>query len=230
MSRTRRVQVVLALTVTALVVYACTVYAGCGGSGCGATRGATGASAAPRLGCGAAAKKCGAVAKKCGAGCAKACCAAKKAKKCGAGCTKPCCAAKKQSVEPAVSTDTLKVLLRANTGLVLLDARGGTKWDDGKRIPGAKPLAVNASPEAIAQAVGSKDALVVTYCGSLKCPLSRRLGQRLRTLGYRNVLEYPNGIKGWLGATNPAPAKAPLASPTTQTSLAPSCGSRGCGN
>ena len=46
----------------------------------------------------------------------------------------------------------------------------------------------------------SKDALIVTYCSNLKCPASRMLAKRLAKLGYRNILEYPYGIAGWIEA------------------------------
>ncbi len=41
-------------------------------------------------------------------------------------------------------------------------------------------------------------ALLVTYCTNLKCPASRALAARLTALGYTHVLEYPEGIEGWV--------------------------------
>lgn len=43
---------------------------------------------------------------------------------------------------------------------------------------------------------------MVTYCSNLKCPASHMLGERLRRLGYANVLEYREGIDGWLAGGN----------------------------
>ena len=42
--------------------------------------------------------------------------------------------------------------------------------------------------------------LVVTYCAGLKCPASHQLAERLEKLGYGNVIEYPEGIPGWIEA------------------------------
>jgi len=205
-------RLIVGLAVLALGLYAYAAYAGCGG--CGA--------AAPAAG------KTLKAAKSCGAGCTKACCAKKgAAKKCGAGCTKACCAAKKAAA-PTLSAATLKVLLNAKVPVVLLDARAGGKWDDGRRLPGAKPLAPNATAQQAAAAIGSTDALVVTYCGSPKCPLSHRLFDRLKGLGYKNLLEYPEGIAGWFGpaakANVPARPKASLPKASAPTGCGTSCG------
>ena len=105
-----------------------------------------------------------------------------------------------QKVEAEVTTDALAALLRSGVKATILDARTG-KWDDGRRIPGAKSLAANATPEQVAAVAGkNKDALIVTYCTNLKCQASKRLATALRGLGYTNVLEYPEGIEGWAGA------------------------------
>ena len=194
MRRTRHLQSVLAVLAVSLFAAGYAVYAGCGS--CGPAAAGDKQAAGPKTCCPAAKPFSAKAAKtKCGPGCAKACCA------------------KKESAKATLSTATLQVLLRAKVPVVLLDARGGTKYDDARRIPGAKPLAVNASPEQLAAAVPSKDALIVTYCGSRKCPLSHRLSHRLKKAGYTNLLEYPDGIKGWAQAGNPldGPAKPSVA-------------------
>ena len=121
---------------------------------------------------------------------------------CPAGCNKACCLDKGRSApvektDPAdIDTPALKALISAKVPMALLDARGPQKsW-----IPGAKPMAVNVKDDVILKAVPSKDALVITYCGGVQCPLSTMLGKRLRDLGYRNVLEYRKGIRGWIAS------------------------------
>lgn len=115
----------------------------------------------------------------------------------GCGCRPAKAAAKPEKAE--LSTAALAALLKANTPAVILDARTA-KWDDGRRIPGAKSLPVDAGAEKIKELLPKKDALVVTYCGSSKCPLSKKLAHRLGDLGYTNVVEYPEGIAGWVAA------------------------------
>lgn len=118
---------------------------------------------------------------------------------CGFDCAKACCglAAKETA---AITTAVLKTLLEANAAVVL-DARSG-KWDDGKRVPGASSLSPNATAEGAADLIPSKDALVVTYCSSTRCSASSMLARRLRELGYKNILEYPVGIAGWIEGGN----------------------------
>jgi len=100
-----------------------------------------------------------------------------------------------------INTKALKQMLAAGSKVVVLDARSG-KWDDGRRIPGAKALSSSASEEEAAALISSKDALVVTYCTNLKCPASAQLAKRLKELGYKNIIEYPYGIEGWVAEGN----------------------------
>lgn len=121
-------------------------------------------------------------------------------------------AAAKQAAKPAagaaeksVTTADLAQLLKANKDVVVLDARAG-KWDDGRRIGGAKALNADSTPEQVAAAVPDKDSTVVTYCSGLSCGASGKLAKHLRGLGYKNVIEYPEGLEGWTKAGNPVDA------------------------
>jgi len=101
-----------------------------------------------------------------------------------------------------VNTSGLKTLIDSGVPLVILDARSG-QFDDGKRIPGALSLNAESKPEEVAKVLPNKQALIVTYCANLKCPASDMLYKHLKTLGYSNLLEYPEGIQGWVEAGNP---------------------------
>jgi len=110
--------------------------------------------------------------------------------------------------EPAkVNTSGLKTLIDSGVPLTILDARSG-QYDDGKRIPGALSLNAESKPEEIAKVLPNKEGLIITYCANLKCPASDMLYKHLKSLGYSNLLEYPEGIQGWIEAGNPVkPAK-----------------------
>ncbi len=131
----------------------------------------------------------------------KACNAPKGSAACAEKCRKPAQTPTQSadSKEPTLNTSALAVLLRAHVPFVLLDARTG-RFDDGRRIPGAKSLSAAATAEQAAALIESKETLVVTYCSNLKCPASRLLAKRLEELGYTNVIEYPHGIDGWAKA------------------------------
>ena len=122
---------------------------------------------------------------------------------CGIACKKvaPKAAAEAAKDESTISTAALAALRRAKLPLVVLDARTG-KFDDGRRIPGAKSLSAAATAEQAAALIKTKDTLVVTYCSNLKCPASSYLAKRLAKLGYKNVIEYAHGIDGWTKAGN----------------------------
>lgn len=90
----------------------------------------------------------------------------------------------------------LKALMDANPSFLLLDARGN-KWNDGTMIPGAILASYELSQEELEQIIPSKNDLIVVYCYTFTCPLSRYLTDKLVELGYNNVLEYPGGLKEW---------------------------------
>jgi rhodanese-related sulfurtransferase len=101
--------------------------------------------------------------------------------------------------EAEVNTEGLDTLIKSKVPLKLFDARSG-KYDDGQRIPGAQQLSADADEAVIAKAIPDKSALVVTYCAGVKCPASKALADRLKKLGYTNVIEYPQGIADWIAA------------------------------
>lgn len=102
-------------------------------------------------------------------------------------------------MDTTINTETLETLIRSHTPMVLLDAREG-QWDDGRRIPGAHICSPTISEDRLRHLVSSRDMLIVTYCGGLSCPLSEHLADRLRSLGYSNVLTYRQGIAAWAEA------------------------------
>lgn len=110
-----------------------------------------------------------------------------------------CCAAEVKS--GVVDTAGVAALLKAKTPVVVLDARAG-KYDDGKRLPGAKSLNAGSAEADVAKLLPDKNALVVTYCAGLTCPASHQLAEKLKKSGYVNVLEYAEGLEGWLKAGN----------------------------
>ena len=82
---------------------------------------------------------------------------------------------------------------------IILDARTG-KFDDGKRIPGAKSLHAKSTLEEVQAVLPSKNALIFTYCVNEDCPASGLLAEHLNKLGYKYVIESPQGIEGWIKA------------------------------
>lgn len=99
----------------------------------------------------------------------------------------------------SINAAGLKTLMDARIPMVLLDARYG-KYDDGKRIPGARALKCEgciSNPEFVGKVARSKNDLIVAYCGVSQCPLSSMLAKKLRSAGYGNVIVFKDGISSW---------------------------------
>ena len=124
-------------------------------------------------------------------------CSAKEVKK--AECGVKCAVTSTVKKSKEISTAALK---KGLSGFTLIDARAGSKYDDNKRIPGAQGLSLKATNTQITAALTDKNAKIVTYCGSLRCPMSKMMATKLRKLGYKNVQEYSHGIAGWKKAGN----------------------------
>lgn len=111
--------------------------------------------------------------------------------------------ATKQEVHQYGEIDSkgLMALINAGVPLVIFDSRAA-KYDDGKRIPGAKLVPYNLSVEQMQQYIPAKESLIVTYCTSARCPLSKLQANKLIQQGYPNVIKYPGGIEEWVAEGN----------------------------
>lgn len=50
--------------------------------------------------------------------------------------------------------------------------------------------------------------MIVTYCANSNCPKSKIAADKLKGLGYTNVLEFSGGIEEWKTAEYPLETKA----------------------
>ncbi len=101
-----------------------------------------------------------------------------------------------------INTMALATLLRAKVPVIILDARRD-KLAGASCIPGAKILCARSTAAEVKAAVPNKTALIVTYGAGTKCAAGPKLAEHLRKLGYKNVLEYPEGADGWAAAGMP---------------------------
>jgi len=96
-----------------------------------------------------------------------------------------------------VSTDDMQNIVEKPQGTAIIDARLGSKWDNKQRIHGAKALSLKSSDSDIQRLYPDKEAKIITYCGSMKCPMSATLAKRFKDLGYKNISEYSGGLAAW---------------------------------
>lgn len=95
-----------------------------------------------------------------------------------------------------MSTADVNGLLQKGEKVVIFDARS-SKFDDGRRLPGAVALTADCKAEDVAKYAPAKDASIITYCAGVKCAASKNLATQLASLGYTNVNVYEEGIEGW---------------------------------
>lgn len=108
----------------------------------------------------------------------------------------------KPPVYAGIDTAAFAMLFRSDADAVIVDARR-PEVDHGERIPGAVHLHEKTPEDDVRSALGSEKALIVTYCSNIHCPMSSAMAQRLREMGYENVLVYHDGLDGWQAAGYP---------------------------
>jgi rhodanese-related sulfurtransferase len=111
----------------------------------------------------------------------------------------------KTSYHPMVGTIDmagLKALIDSHADILIVDTNVNS-WFTGKMIPGAVRLNADTSDEEILKAIPNKEKIIITYCGSYRCPASKAFAQQLIGLGYKNVMHYPGGIHEWRTSGNP---------------------------
>jgi rhodanese-related sulfurtransferase len=101
--------------------------------------------------------------------------------------------------KPAVITTAELEQLVQSGKVVLIETRPGVTVG----LPGAKLLSGTPTAEEAAAVIPAKDSLVVTYCANINCFSSENMAKHLKSLGYTNVREYPQGLAGWRRAGHP---------------------------
>lgn len=101
-----------------------------------------------------------------------------------------------------IDTQGLEALLKAKTPIALVDARSD-KWFDGTLIQGAQRLPAETAKREIEKILPNKNQLIVVYCAGEGCPASKNLAKRLLELGYKNIIDYHDGIQVWKAQNKP---------------------------
>lgn len=135
-------------------------------------------------------------------------CCAGLASACDTGCTGTCSIVPQASgtyldpayiaSSPAVTTPTLVSLLTAGAPIALIDCRSADALAE-PRIPGSLVFVAGWNHENIAGRFPGKDILVILYDGgavSVRGEARRQLAEA----GFSNILQYPDGIRGWIDA------------------------------
>ena len=112
-----------------------------------------------------------------------------------------------------VDADVVKGIVDGKTVGLVIDARPkATKYDKG-HIPGSLSMPTSQFDKMKGLLPADKQALVVFYCGGLKCALSHKNAFKAEALGYTNVKVYAKGYPDWKKVYGAGPATAKKAAP-----------------
>lgn len=103
-----------------------------------------------------------------------------------------------------------------SVGLVI-DARPKRKKFDKGHIPGALSMPASRFDEMKGLLPADKGALIVFYCGGLKCALSHKNAHKAEALGYTNVHVFAKGYPEWKKQHVSGPALAAAGAKTLKT-------------
>lgn len=103
---------------------------------------------------------------------------------------------------PHISRDELRAKIESGEDFVLVDALAPMSYAR-SHLPGAINLPLEWVDERAPRRVPDLDTEIVVYCIDVKCTSSVFVGERLRSLGYRNVRHYADGKDDWIAAGLP---------------------------
>ena len=90
--------------------------------------------------------------------------------------------------------------------VMIVDSRPKrAKYDKG-HIPGAVSIPFSQFDKMTDRLPADKDALLIFYCGGLKCPLSHKSAFKAEKLGYTNIKVFANGFPGYMKVAGNYPA------------------------
>ncbi|KPJ77792.1 MAG: hypothetical protein AMJ54_06365 [Deltaproteobacteria bacterium SG8_13] len=90
--------------------------------------------------------------------------------------------------------------------VMIIDSRPKrAKYDKG-HIPGAVSIPFSQFDKMTDQLPAEKDALLIFYCGGLKCPLSHKSAFKAEELGYTNIKVFAKGFPGYMKVAGNYPA------------------------
>ena len=115
---------------------------------------------------------------------------------CGDGCACAVASASFDLVRSTITADTLVNLIKNEPDLKLIECRS-TEQDSNMSIPNSHLLLENSNLEKVKEFVPATDTLIVLFPGIEGANIAS-MSQNLKELGYISILEYPDGVLGWM--------------------------------
>lgn len=115
---------------------------------------------------------------------------------CGDGCVCAVASASFDLVRSTITADTLVNLIKNEPGLKLIECRSETQ-ESKMSIPNSKYILEHSDLMNIKEVVPATDTLIVLFPGIEGANIAS-MSQNLKSMGYISVLEYPDGVLGWM--------------------------------
>jgi len=90
----------------------------------------------------------------------------------------------------------IKQKVQNNEDIVLIDSLSKESFC-AKHIPGSINIPANKIREYAEIILPDKNQSMVVYCKNVSCKTSDHAAETLISLGYKNVIHYPEGLEGW---------------------------------
>ncbi|MDD3001030.1 MAG: hypothetical protein PHF29_04685 [Candidatus Riflebacteria bacterium] len=99
-------------------------------------------------------------------------------------------------VRSTITADTLVALIKSDAALKIIEFRSSSQKLDIK-IPGAEVIYDNIASDELKTRLPDKSSMIIVYPGIEGVNIAS-LTEKIRQLGYESIIEYPDGINGWL--------------------------------
>lgn len=94
-----------------------------------------------------------------------------------------------------ITLEELKKKIEQKEDFILVDVRSELEYKAG-HLPGARSLPFNKINKN-SVSILPKDKEIIVYCSNANCSLSERAAQKLKGLGFKNVLNFKEGVYGY---------------------------------
>lgn len=102
-----------------------------------------------------------------------------------------------------INREELRMKIDRKDDFVLLETLPKESFEEG-HLPGARNLPVDEIENRASSLIPKKDTEVVVYCASFDCNASEKAAEKLVSLGYTNVIDFPGGKADWKAAEKTA--------------------------
>lgn len=96
-----------------------------------------------------------------------------------------------------INSSEAKDFFNKNDAL-FLDARDSWEYSDSHILNAVNIPEYNFNPNNPIIKLLDKNGIYITYCSASDCDLSRNLATKLKSIGFKNVLVYSEGIEKWI--------------------------------